>query len=130
MKTRRVQYASEMLKGMILMATMFSLLWVFLCAVPMAQADEVLINSKIDDVRCKVSKKGNDYAMLFITETKEISGYQYQKQIPIFAFGDLAAQAKHFKPGDTVKAIVTENEYNGNKNYRAVLFIKDTPVKE
>jgi hypothetical protein len=82
-----------------------------------AYAEDKIIEKKVDGIVFKKDKNGNQYARIFITDTAEINGVQYPKTMSVMAFGDAAMEAKNVKKGQTLKAVVQEQDFRGSKSY-------------
>ena len=89
-----------------------------------ASATEKLIETKITQAVTKPDKNGNDYTRFIVQEERELNGIEYEVGIPVMSFGELVEKAKTYKEGDTVKAIVSVNEYQGRTSYNVIAFVQ------
>lgn len=81
-----------------------------------ANAGDVLGTYKVQQVSEGISKAGNKFVRIIVDEQREINGVKYSAATQIMAFGTLIDSAKAVKPGSTMKAVVTEGEYQGRRS--------------
>ena len=81
---------------------------------PIASAAERIVDLEITDVVTLPDKNGNAYTRLIVKDnTKMLQGIEYNPTLPAMAFGSTNDKAKSLKPGDRLKAIVSDREYQG-----------------
>lgn len=95
----------------------------FTIAANLFAADQ-LINAKIGSVIEKLDKNGNPFSVVIIEEQRTLNGVSYAAEVVGTAFRAAHEQAKQLKPGDTVKMIAEEREYNGSKAYTIRALVK------
>lgn len=89
-----------------------------------AQAAEVLIDSKITDVKTKMDKNGRQFVRAIVQQDKSLNGNDYQVGTPVMFFGDLVLEAKNLKKGQNLKAICSTREYQGRTSYTVLKVLK------
>jgi len=89
-----------------------------------AFAADKLLDTKIESITVKNDKNGNPFARIIIKEARKLNGVAYETTVPVMVFGDLVASAKVLKAGETLKAVVSQNEYQGRMNYNVIAFIQ------
>jgi len=82
-----------------------------------ASAEDKILTAKIDSVAMAKDKNGNAYTRVIVLEKKSLQGVEYESGVPAMAFGGVAAKAATLKAGGTLKAIVSEREYQGRNSY-------------
>lgn len=82
-----------------------------------AFAKDVILNSPIDSITTGVTKNGNPYVRIIITEKRTLSGVEYDSGTAVMAFRGHVDAALKLKDGDTLHAIATERLWNGRKSY-------------
>lgn len=87
-------------------------------------AKDVVLEKKISSIVFKKDKNGNEYARAFVSEKAHLNGIEYNKEVPVMAFGDTAKKMKGYKKGSTIKVVASEGEYKGSKNYQVLDVIK------
>lgn len=88
-----------------------------------ALAADKLLNAKVQSVTEGMSKNGSPYVRVIVEEQRELQGVKYVAGVPAMAFGPLAEKAKALKAGATLKAVVTEREWNGSTSYTIVAIL-------
>ena len=87
-------------------------------------AADVVIEKKIDQIVFKNDKNGSPYARIIVQATGTLNGVTYNKAASVMAFGDLVADAKTLKKGQTLKAIVSEQNFRGATSYQLLKVLK------
>jgi len=112
------------MKKTIFAATIIALsLVAFLSTFTPAFAADKILDTKVKQVVTKNDKNGNEYTRLTISETKDLNGVKYSTDTAVMCFGDTVVKAKTLKSGDSLKAVVTENEYKGRISYNLIAFV-------
>jgi hypothetical protein len=89
-----------------------------LCFATVTFAQDVLIEKQIKNISFKNDKNGKAFAKVIISGTATLNGVTYSKDIFASAFdSDVVTTLKSYKKGQTLKAIVSEGQYNGNASY-------------
>ena len=104
-------------------ATLMIVIMIALSVVQVLAADQIL-ERKISQIVFRNDKNGNPYARILVPEPKTLNGVTYTKDTSILVFGDLVKDAKVYKKGDTVKAVVSASEFRGGISYQALKFLK------
>jgi len=89
---------------------------ILFCAIQ-AFATDQLITAKVGSVMEKLDKNGIPFSVVIIEETRSLNGVEYQAEVVATAFRSAHEEAKLLKPGDEVKMIANQREYNGDKSY-------------
>ena len=89
-----------------------------------ALAVDKMINTKIDSVVTATDRNGATYMRLLVNEDRNIQGQAYKVTVPVLIFGNDVKKASTLKAGDTLKAIIAENEYQGRTSYTLRTFVK------
>lgn len=95
----------------------------FTIAANLFAADQ-LINAKIGSVIEKLDKNGNPFSVVIIEENRTLNGVSYAAEVVGTAFRSAHEQVKTIKPGEIVKLIAEEREYNGSKAYTIRALVK------
>ena len=103
--------------------TIISILAMFAVA-GQAFATDKMVNSRVDSVVTSLDKNGASYTRLIISEDRTLKGQSYTVTVPVMVFGKNAAIASKMKAGDTLNAVVAENEYQGRTSYTLRVFTK------
>jgi hypothetical protein len=92
---------------------------VFICVtfVTFASAEDTMIEGKIESVLSKTDKNGRPFTIVVVEEQRTLNGISYTAGVPCMAFGKLHETAQGLKEGDTLKAIASKREYNGDTSY-------------
>lgn len=93
------------------------------CIVPSFAADKML-TAKIQSVTQAVDRNGAPYTRVIVAEQRTLNGVSYEAGIPAMAFGHVAKDASNLKEGGTLKAIVSEREFNGRTSYTILSVLK------
>lgn len=91
--------------------------------VAFAQAEDVVLDAKVQSVAQALDKNGSPYVRVIIEESKKLAGVEYKVGVPVMFFGELAEQGKAFKAGDPIKAICARREFNGRTSYTVIQLI-------
>jgi len=91
---------------------------------PSMAADKVL-TAKIQSVTQAVDRNGAPYTRVIVAEQRSLNGVAYEAGIPAMAFGHVAKDAAGLKEGGTIKAIVSEREFNGRTSYTIMAVLPD-----
>ena len=88
----------------------------------MAYAKDKIIEKEVVSIAQKFDKNGNEYHQILIKEDKQLNGIKYSVNTPVMAFGKIAG-IEGLETGQNIKAVVSEQEYRGNKSYilRAII---------
>ena len=89
-----------------------------------AAAEDLLLTAKVERAMQKVNKDGAPYTILFISEDRELQGVSYTAEAPIFAFGPSHQEASAVQGGETIKAIVSRRDNNGDVTYTLRKIVK------
>lgn len=92
----------------------------FVCSlafVAPAIAVDKILTAKIDSVVQAKDKNGSPYTRVIVLEKKSLQGVEYESGVPAMAFGSVAPKAAALKAGGTLKAVVSEREFNGRSSY-------------
>lgn len=99
------------------------------CWMTPAFAEEA-ITFKPSSVSVLKDRNGQEYVRMIWGQTKELNGVQYSTGSTVNAYGDMVSQAKQFKPGQEVTAVVQKREYNGTTYYTVLGFKSAGPAKK
>ena len=93
---------------------------------PVYAADDMILDTTIKSVTIKNDKNGDEYVRYIILEKASLNGVSYTKGVSLTGFSSSIdmIQAKEYKAGDPIKAIVTPGDWNGRKTYTLVAFIE------
>ena len=106
-----------------LLVTMALAFVMALVLAPIASAAERVVDLEITDVVTRLDRNGNEYTRLIVQEQKKLQGVEYKVGLPAMAFGAMNDKAKDLKPGDRLKAIVSDREYQGRSSLTIVQFL-------
>lgn len=107
-----------------LVAVVLALALVFSIGIAVASAEDKAIDLKITDVVEATTKTGNPYIRMIVSETRMLQGVSYEVGVPVMVFpANLVEQARSYKTGDTLKAIVKERKYQGRESYTLMAFL-------
>ena len=89
-----------------------------------AIAKDVVIEKKITAMAEKTDKNGNPYIRMSFETMNELGGITYPTTSSIMIFSDKVGLVKALglKPGSSIKAVCSENEYKGRMGYVLVAF--------
>jgi len=91
----------------------------------MARAEDRVLQIKVDSATTALDKNGQEYVRLIVTEPRTLNGIQYQKSLPVMAFGATVADAKSFQAGDMLKAVCNYRKLpDGRESYTIISLIK------
>lgn len=82
-----------------------------------AQAEDVLLNARIQDVAIALDKNGKQYVRIIVNEERSLKGIAYEVGVPVLGFGSHAEKARSLKKGDTLKAVCDRKESQGRVTY-------------
>jgi len=85
-----------------------------------AQAGDQLLEAKIESMAVRTDKNGNEYVRFIIKEDRSINGVAYKADTVVMAFGTQVEPAKKLSEGGQLKAVCSQNEYQGRKNYNII----------
>ena len=88
-----------------------------LALAPLAAAADQVFEGKVESVTSSVTKTGDPYVRIIVTETKTLSGATYTVGVPVMAFRALADRGGKFAEGDTLKAVVSPRTFEGRDSY-------------
>lgn len=89
-----------------------------------APAADQILSAKVEASTVGKDKNGAEFVRLIINEQREVQGVKYTVGTPVMAFRDQAERAKAIKPGQTVKAVVTQREWQGRKSYTVLSIVE------
>ena len=89
-----------------------------------ALAADMVLTAKVQSVTTGITKTGDQYVRIVVTEQKTLQGVSYEKGTPVMAFRDLTNEAKKYGEGDTLKAIVSPREFEGKSSYLVRKFLE------
>jgi hypothetical protein len=91
---------------------------------PAFGADKIM-ETPIKQMSVQKDKNGDEYVRFIVTEPQTLSGVTYDKEFVVTGFGaDIVLAAQDYKPGDTLKAVVSGSEYQGRTYYNVLQFIE------
>ena len=88
------------------------------------QAGDVILSSTIASVTPGVTSDGRDYVRAIINTATSLDGIEYERQVPLMFFGDLAAQAREFVAGQEIKVVAGSREYQGRPSFVAYKIVQ------
>lgn len=91
----------------------------------MAAAGQKVITALVSDVAQGTTSKGEAYTRIIVEADGDLQGIKFKYGIPAMCFGPLAGPGLTYSPGDTLKAIVIEKDYNGSPSYTVLALISD-----
>ena len=97
---------------------------VFALGLAIATAGERILIATADSVVTQLDKTGNEYTRIIIQENKILQGVAYTVGIPVMFFGQTSQAGSAIAKGDSFKCIVSENIYQGRKNYSVIAVLK------
>lgn len=105
-----------------ILATVYIVAIIAIFAV-VSNAQDLLINTKINTVTQKISKNGEQYVIFTYPDQRELNGVKYSTEISVFAFKN--EDAKKLKSGDQVKAVVKKSvDRSGNEFHTLISLVK------
>lgn len=90
-----------------------------------ATAGEKILTATAESVVTKLDKNGNEYTRIIVQEGKTLQGIAYNVGVPVMFFGQTNQAGSQIAEGDSFKCIVSENLYNGRKNYSVITVIRE-----
>ena len=104
---------------------LFTLLIALAIAVPAMAADQTM-DTTINSVTVAMTKHNVEYVRFIITEQRTLDGVDYNRSLPVMAFGEeLVTAAKAYKAGDQLKAVVSYRKLDdGRESYSILAFIQ------
>jgi Cu/Ag efflux protein CusF len=101
----------------------FAVLLALFIGITEAMAVDVIMSGKLTNVTQKISKNGEPYVIIALTEAKELNGVKYNSDTSIFCFKN--EESKKLKTGDSVKFVAKRTvDKTGNEFVTLVQFIK------
>ena len=79
--------------------------------------EDMPLTAVIDSVSTSHDRNGAEYTRIIIQEKRTLNGTKYTVGVAVMAFGAVNEKAKTLKEGQTLKAIVSPQEYNGRLSY-------------
>ena len=104
------------------MKTLFTVILAIMLCVGVAVAEDMEINTTVDQVVTKLDRNKVEYTRCIITEMREKNGIPYPKTLAVMFFGEHNARAKALKAGDTIHGIASLGEYKGRQSYTWLSF--------
>jgi len=89
-----------------------------------ACAEDMVLTASVRRVLTKITKSGDPMVIVFIQEQRTLNGVSYTADAPVFASGAVKSEAEQLKDGDTLKAIVSKRQANGDITYTLHKVIK------
>jgi len=90
-----------------------------------ANAEDKMLSTKIDSATIATDKNGSEYVRFIVTEPRQLNGVEYDKALPLMAFGANVEPAKAYKAGDVVKCIANYRKLpDGRESYTIISFVK------
>ena len=96
--------------------TLFVFLFSLLSFAGIVLAEEVTLNTPVEQVIVKPDKNGNVYVRVVFLDSKKLNG--------AMAFGNQVAAASRLKKGDTLNVIASKSTYRGGTSYQILKFLK------
>lgn len=101
------------MRKLIILLSIMALLF----AVTPVFAKDVVLKAPIQSLTTGVTKNGNPYIRIIITEKRIIEGVEYDAGTVVMAFRSHVDAVSKLKDGDTLHAIATERFWNDRKSY-------------
>jgi uncharacterized protein YxjI len=98
--------------------------------VSVASAEDKLLTAKIQSVTQAIDKNGSPYVRVIVEEMRTKFGVTYPDGVPAMAFGHMAKDAGNLKEGGTIRAIVSERQFNGRTSYTILALLPPEAVKK
>ena len=92
----------------------------FLAVPGIAAAEEKIIDLPISSITAATDRNGNPYTRVIVLEGRKLQGIDYEVGVPTMAFGAAHEEVATLKKGDNLKALVSETEFQGRKNYNII----------
>jgi hypothetical protein len=93
--------------------------------IAVASAGDLKLSTKIDSTTIAIDKNGAEYVRFIITEPRTLSGVEYEKSLPVMAFGKQVPAAKAMLAGDPLNAICNYRKMaDGRESYTIISFIE------
>ena len=89
-----------------------------------ASAKDKVLKSEVQSISIQDDRNGNPYGRIIIAEPRELNGVLYTADVAVMCFGSTVDGAKLLSDGDAFTAIVSENMYQGRKNYGVIQFLQ------
>ncbi|MDQ5985891.1 MAG: hypothetical protein CSYNP_01608 [Syntrophus sp. SKADARSKE-3] len=80
-------------------------------------AADIQIEKKIENIVFKKDKNGSEFARIVVADTGTLNGISYKKTSSVMAFSDMTPTVRGLKKGQTLKAIVSEQNFRGTPSY-------------
>lgn len=81
-----------------------------------ASAKDVILDAPVKNISQQNDKNGSPFMRGFVEQERNLNGTKYTVDVPIIAFSNLEAFRQDASDGE-IKAIVKEQEYNGDVSY-------------
>lgn len=92
-----------------------------------ASAKDVVLENTIESKTLATGSDGNEYIRFIVNEKRELSGVTYDAGVAVMVFSGSAPevfeQAKAMNPGDKIRAIAEQREYQGRTSYTIRQFL-------
>lgn len=88
------------------------------------QAEDMVLSATVQRVITKITKTGDPMIILFVQDQRTLNGVAYTAEAPVFASGSARGDVQEVKDGDTIKAIVSKRQNNGDITYTLHKVIK------
>jgi hypothetical protein len=98
---------------------------ILLMAANPALAADLLLDRPIDSLTFQPDKNGQMYGRAIVTMEFDLDGHKYTKGVPVMAFGEKTDILRSYNPGDQLRAVVSQRDYNGAQSYTIQSFIRD-----
>ncbi|MCK8600086.1 hypothetical protein [Desulfoferrobacter suflitae] len=111
---------SNMVSKVAVLVFVLSLLTISTAAI----AADTVIEAKVTNVMEKLDKNGNPFSVIIFEEQRTLNGVSYTTEVIATAFRKVHEDVSQVKVGDTIKAIASKREYNGDVTYTLRKVIK------
>ncbi len=82
-----------------------------------AIAADTVIEAKVTNVIEKLDKNGNPFSVIIFEEQRTLNGVSYTTEVIATAFRKVHEEVSQLQVGDTIKAIASKRQYNGDVTY-------------
>ena len=104
------------------MKTLFTVILAIMLCTGLALAEDMEINTTVDQVVTKLDRNQVEYTRCIITEQRTKNGITYPKTLAVMFFGEHNERAKALKAGDSIRGIASLGEYKGRQSYTWLSF--------
>lgn len=104
---------------------LLSIITLMLLITTPAFAKDVILNSPIDSITTGVTKNGNPFVRIIITEQRTLDGVEYLAGTPVMAFRGHVNAALEMKDGEMLHCVATERLWNGRKSYTILKLLEE-----